>query len=55
MTEQFPAHLAAAIRERIAVLRQAWDADDGTTSTPPRVRGYPMSHPQRSHPRPSTT
>ena len=55
MTEQFPAHLSAAIRERIAVLRQAWDADDGTASPPRRVRGYPMSHPRRSQPPPSTT
>jgi len=55
MTEPFPARLAAAIRERIAVLRQAWDVDDGTASATPRVRGYPMSHPQRSQPRTSTT
>jgi hypothetical protein len=45
MTEQFPAHLAAAIRERIAVLRQAWDLGDGTTTATtdaPRLRGYPI-------------
>ena len=28
MSEQFPAHLAAAIKDRIAVLRQAWDDDE---------------------------
>jgi hypothetical protein len=55
MTEQFPAHLAAAIRERIAVLRQAWDLDEGIATAPPRVRGYPMSHPRSNQPRPSTT
>jgi hypothetical protein len=50
MTEQFPARLAAAIRERIAVLRQAWDVNDGTTTAPPRVRDYPMSRAERRRP-----
>ena len=47
MTEQFPTRLATAIRERIAVLREAWDLHDGTASASPRVQDYPMSRPRR--------
>jgi hypothetical protein len=50
MTEQLPARLAAAISERIAVLRQAWDVDDAIASAPPRVRGYPMNRPDSKNP-----
>jgi hypothetical protein len=50
MTEPFPARLAAAISERIAVLRQAWDVDDAIASAPPRVRGYPMTRPHSTNP-----
>lgn len=42
MTEPFPARLTAVIRERIAVLRQPWEVDDGTAGASPRVRNYPM-------------
>ena len=48
MTEQFPARLAAAIRERIAVLRQTWNLDDGAAGASPRVQDYPMSRTPRS-------
>ena len=47
MTEQFPVRLATAIRERIALLRQAWDVDDGTASASPRVQDYPMIRTKR--------
>jgi hypothetical protein len=47
MTEQFPARLSVAIRERIAVLRQAWDVDDRTASDSPRLNDYPMTRPKR--------
>jgi len=50
MTEQFPARLAVAIRERIAVLRQAWDVDDRAASASPRLRDYPITRPKRRQP-----
>ncbi len=50
MTEQFPARLAVAVRERIAVLRLAWDLDDRTASASPRLRDYPMARPKRRLP-----
>jgi len=50
MTEQFPARLAVAIRERIAVLHLAWDVDDRTASASPRLRDYPMARPKRRQP-----
>ena len=50
MTEQFPIRLAVAIRERIAVLRQARDVDDRTASASPRLSDYPMSRPKRRQP-----
>jgi hypothetical protein len=50
MTEQFPARLAVAIRERIAVLRLAWDADDRAASASPRLSDYPMARPRRRQP-----
>ena len=50
MTEQFPARLAVAIRERIAVLRLPWDVDDRTASASPRRRDYPMARPKRRQP-----
>ena len=50
MTEQFPARLAVAIREQIAVLRQAWDVDDRAASASPRLHDYPMTRPKRRQP-----
>jgi hypothetical protein len=47
MTEQFPAPLATAIRDRIADLRHAWDIDDGTASASPRVQDYSMIRTKR--------
>lgn len=49
MSEQFPAHLAAAIKDRIAVLRQAWD-DDSVGNSRPRVQGYPAARPHSRNP-----
>jgi len=49
MSEQFPAHLAAAIKDRIAVLRQAWD-DDSVGNSRPRVQGYPVARPHSKNP-----
>ena len=40
MSEQFPAHLAAAIKDRIAVLAQAWD-DDERRQLPAAAAGVP--------------
>ena len=42
MTEQLPTRLAAVIRERIAVLRQVRDPDDGMSSGAPRMQDYPI-------------
>jgi hypothetical protein len=63
MTTTFPAHLAETIRSRIAVLREAWQLDDFTTGSQPRLQGYPTSDTrahsrtgdQRRTPRPYTT
>jgi hypothetical protein len=63
MTTTFPAHLAEAIRARIAVLRDAWQLDDFATGSQPRLQGYPTSGitahsrsvDQRRAPRPYTT
>ena len=51
MSDPFPAHLADAIRERIAVLRQTWDADGGIAAEAPRLRGYPVARQKPRHPR----
>ena len=49
MSEQFPPHLAAAIKDRLAVLRQSWD-DDGVGNSRPRVQGYPAARPHSKNP-----
>ena len=50
MSEQFPAHLAAAIKDRIAVLRQAWD-DDGRRQLPAAAcRGTRRPEPHSEEP-----
>ncbi len=49
MSEQFPAHLAAAIKDRITVLRQSWD-DDGVGNPRPRAQRYPLARPHSKNP-----
>jgi hypothetical protein len=39
MSSPLPPHLSEAIRERIAVLREAWGLDEAPSQ--PRLRGYP--------------
>ena len=43
MTTPLPAHLVAAIRQRIAWLREAWDLDASYAQTQPRLTGYPIA------------
>jgi hypothetical protein len=44
MNTPLPAHLVAGIRQRIALLREAWQIDEIYAS--PRHTGYPMAGPQ---------
>jgi hypothetical protein len=39
MSSPLPPHLSEAIRERIAVLREAWHLDEAPSR--PRLNGYP--------------
>jgi hypothetical protein len=41
MNTPLPAHLVAGIRQRIALLREAWQIDEVYAS--PRHTGYPMA------------
>jgi hypothetical protein len=41
MTSPLPAHLAVAIRERIAVLREAWNLDEVSAPS----HRWPQDHP----------
>jgi hypothetical protein len=42
MTDSLPAHLADAIRRRIAALRAASQVDESYLDPSPRLRGYPL-------------
>jgi hypothetical protein len=46
MTTRIPAHFVEAIRDRIALLREAWNLDDGHSGGQPRLRGYPLVNEQ---------
>ena len=41
--QPLPAHLAEAIRRRIAALRAATDVDQAYLDASPRLRGYPLA------------
>jgi hypothetical protein len=47
MTHSLPAHLAEAIRRRIAALRAASLVDETYLDASPRLRGYPLAREQR--------
>jgi hypothetical protein len=52
MNSPMPAHLMAAIRQRIAWLREAWHVDEAYLRPQPRLRDYPFAS---RRPEPSTS
>jgi hypothetical protein len=47
MTSPLPPHLAQVIRERIALLREAWNLDE--VPSQPRLRAYPTHSARHAH------
>ena len=49
MTSPMPTHLTSAIRQRIALLREAWHVDQAHTQPIPQLRDYPLAAQRREH------
>lgn len=52
MTAYLPPRLAAQIRERISLLREAWQLDSTVGQSPPRLHDYPVVRQRPHSPRP---